>query len=377
MAGFWYPYAGFDEAHQRLCAFANATVGPQCGISFSDGNTIGVVRQPSGATETWLWLNVLTQHIAAPPPPPPKPNGTWGHLKAWFWHAMEIQGEAQMQQSQADLAMGQAIDSTIEKHVWLPIHDFLLRHKLLADGVGVALDVVGVVAGVAFVIVALPELAGGAVAIGTLGLVTGVSAAVGSLVLLGVDGAVFGLEASGNTGRAEEVENSRTIQWLRIGATVMLLPDVAVGGVRALGEIGKLGTEAREAEAATSEAARNAQAARDRVARIANPDKHPGPVNRRLRKAIAFERATQAQEKAAQAAHDRIRITALRDLGIVPGATLGSTGLLAGSPPDLALPAAQREADEAYRRRLAPAAGMPKDVKMEMRVSGHQKVQAP
>ena len=376
MAGFWYPYPNFDDARSRLSAFADATVGPQCGISFSDGNNIGVVRQPSDTTDKWLWLNVLMQHVAAPPPPPPKPNGTWGMLKAWFWHAMEIQGEAEMQQGQADLAMGQAIDSAIEKHIWLPVHDFLLRHKLLADGVGVALDVVGVVAGVVFVVAALPEIAGGAIVIGTLGLVTGVSAAVGSLVLLGVDGTVFGLEASGNRGRAEEVENNKTIQWLRIGATVMLLPDVAVGGVRALGEIGKLGSEAREAETATAEAARNAQAARDRVAKIANPGKHPGPVNRRMRKVAAFERATEDQAKAVQDAHNRIRITALKDLGIVPGATLGSTGLLAGSPPDLALSHAQREADEAYRRMLAPATGMPKDVKMEIRASGHQKVQA-
>ena len=57
-------------------------------------------------------------------------------------------------------------------------------------------------------------------------------------------GTVFGFEVSGNEARAERIENNSTVQWLRIGATVMLLPDVAVGGVRALGEIGKLGNEA-------------------------------------------------------------------------------------------------------------------------------------
>lgn len=51
MAGFWYPYPNFDDARSRLSAFADATVGPQCGISFSDGNNIGVVRQPSDTTE--------------------------------------------------------------------------------------------------------------------------------------------------------------------------------------------------------------------------------------------------------------------------------------------------------------------------------------
>ncbi len=192
MAGFWYPYADFPEARSRLTAFANATIGPQCGISFSDGVSIGVVRQPSGTADAWLWLNIMTQHVAAPPPPPPRPNGTWGKIKA------------EMQKGEADLAMGQTIDSAMEKHIWLPLHDFLIRHKLLADGIGVALDVVGVIAGAVFVVAALPEIAGGAVVIGTIGLVTGVSAAIGSAVLLGTDGFVFGAEISGNEARAEE-----------------------------------------------------------------------------------------------------------------------------------------------------------------------------
>jgi hypothetical protein len=377
LAGFWYPYADFPEARSRLTAFADATIGPQCGISFSDGASIGVVRQPSGTADAWLWLNIMTQHVAAPPPPPPRPNGTWGKIKAFLWHAMEIGGEAEMQKGEADLAMGQTIDSAMEKHIWLPLHDFLIRHKLLADGIGVALDVVGVIAGAVFVVAALPEIAGGAVVIGTIGLVTGVSAAIGSAVLLGTDGFVFGAEISGNEARAEEFENNKTVQWSRIGATVMILPDIAVGGVRALGEIGKLGNEAREATTASAEAARNAEAARARLGKIANPAKHPGPVNRRMHKVAAFQRAVEAQAKAAEDAHNRIRLTALKDLGVVPGSTLGSAGLLAGVPPSMMISSEQRERDEQYRRMLAPTGGMPKDVKMEMRVSGHEKVDAP
>ena len=167
------------------------------------------------------------------------------------------------------------------------------------------------------------------------------------------------------------------MQWMRIGATVMLLPDLAVGSVRALGEIGKLGNEGREAATASADSARNAEVARARVAKIANPQNHPGPVNRRMRKVTAFQPAAEAQAKAAQAAHNRIRMTALKDLGIVPGATLGSTGLLMGAPPSMALTSEQLERDERYRRMLAPTGGMPKDVKMEMRVSGHEKVDAP
>ena len=185
---------------------------------------------------------------------------------------------------------------------------------------------------------------------------------------------MFGFEVSGNEARAEHIENSSTVQWLRIGATVMLLPDIAVGGARALTEVGKLGSEAREATAASSEAARNAEAARARKAKISNPERHPGPVQRRTRKVAAFERAVEAQARAAAEAHTRIRMTVAKDLAIVPGASLGSTGLLMGAPPSSILSPAQRERDERYRRSLAPEGGMPKDVRLEMRVSGHSRV---
>lgn len=275
MAGFWYPYAGFVEARSRLIAFANATVGPQCGVSFSDGASINVIRPPSGTGSTWQWLNILTQHVAAPSLPPPTSRGRWGRLKGFFWHAMEIQGEAALQTSQAQLAMGQMVDQTVETHIWLPVHEFLLRHKLLADGVGVALDVVGVLAGTVFVITALPEIAGATVVVGTAGLVTGLSAAAGSFLLLLADGSVFGLEVSGNKGLAESVESNKTVQWMQIGATVMVLPDVAVGGIRALREIGQLGNEGREAGTASAAAARNVEAARARMGKIAKPPEAP------------------------------------------------------------------------------------------------------
>ena len=74
MGGFWYPYADFEDARRRLTAFADASVGLACGISFSDGRSIGVVRKPATGSE-WLWLNVLAQHVAAPLPPPARPSG--------------------------------------------------------------------------------------------------------------------------------------------------------------------------------------------------------------------------------------------------------------------------------------------------------------
>lgn len=112
----------------------------------------------------------------------------------------------------------------------------------------------------------------------------------------------------------------------------------------------------------------------ERVGKIAQPERHPGPVQRRTRKVAAFERAVEAQARAAAEAHARIRLTVATDLAVVPGASLGSTGLLMATPPALALSAEQRERDERYKRSLAPEGGMPKDVRLEMRVSGQSRI---
>lgn len=52
MPGFWFPYDDFLDARTHLCWFADASVGPQCGISFSDGISISVVRQPMSGSNS-------------------------------------------------------------------------------------------------------------------------------------------------------------------------------------------------------------------------------------------------------------------------------------------------------------------------------------
>ncbi len=96
MPGFWYPYDSFQDARVRLCLFADKTVGSFCGVSFSDGDRLSVLRQPAAAPNgPRLWLNVLVQHISAPAPVPAS-GGLLGTLKGWFWKAMEIEGQAEI-----------------------------------------------------------------------------------------------------------------------------------------------------------------------------------------------------------------------------------------------------------------------------------------
>ena len=374
MTGFWAPYDDFGEARLKLCRLADAVGGPGLGVSFSDGRSICVLRHAAAPGGRSLWLNVLTRHIAVPPPPPPAPSSTLGRLKAWFWRAMEIQGEAEIQQAQAQMAASQAMVEEFRDHVWEPTHAFLLRHKLLADTAGILLDGVGVVAAGVFIFVAAPELlaaaAAGSVMAGV-GLFTGGVASTGALVLFGVDGTIYGAQITGHEAYARSLEDNSTIGWVRIGATIMLLPDLPVGGMRALKEIGTTASEASEAMARGARAdVMTGKATRD-LGNVTNPSRHPAEVARQMARVRGYQAEAAAQMRLVEAANTRIRLVMARDVALFPGATAGGAALLAAAPPGVALSAAQRRRDEEHHSSIAPARGWARDVKLEMRVAGY------
>ncbi len=376
MAGFWSPYDDLDEARTRLCRLADEAAGPQCGVSFSDGRSICVLRQAAGSDGRALWLNVLSQHIAAPPPAPPSApaSGMVGKLKAWFWRAMELEGQAEIDRAQLQLAGNQAMAQEFRDHVWEPAHAFLLRHKLLADTAGVALDVVGVAAAVVFVVAVAPELGAaalaGSVAAGV-GLLTGSAASLGAIVLFGLDGMIYGAEISGNEAYAKKMDDNSTIGWVRIGATLMLLPDLPVGGLRALEEIGQTAGEASEALARTADAQGLAGKATRDLRNVTNPHRHPTEVARQLARVGKYQAEVAAQSRLVEAANAKIRLLFMRDVALFPGATAGSAALMAGAPPGVALSETQKERDEELLRAITPEKGFPKDIRMDIRVIGY------
>ena len=232
MAGFWAPYLSQGDATRRICGFADGALNTACGVTFSDGLSLAVLRQAhADGRGRSQWFNVLAMHVAAPPSAPkPAPQGFVAKAEAFFWSVMEEEGEAQIAQGQAEAAAGQAIYQGVRDNVWEPAHGFLIRHKVLADGIGVAIDVIGVIAGVAFVVAFSPE-------IGAVAAVTGFAAAGGSFLLAGADGAVFATEVTGNKEASEAIESSKVTQWVRIAGTIMTLVDIPVGGVRSLAEV--------------------------------------------------------------------------------------------------------------------------------------------
>lgn len=375
MAGFWAPYDSFEEARSKLCRLADAVGGPELGVTLSNGLAICALRRAIPSQGRSLWLNALTQHVAAPRPPPAS-TGAMGKLKAWFWHAMELEGEAEIQNAQAQMAASQAVVTGIRDHVWKPTHEFLQHHKLLADTAGVALDVVGVAAAVVFVFVfvAAPELAAaaaaGSIAAGV-GLATGAAASTGAVVLFGIDGFVYGAEISGHEAIAKKIEDDPTIGWIRIGATVMLLPDLPVGGIRALKQIGQTTAEAGDALGRTAKAQRLMGNAQRDVRNVTNPSRHPAEVARQLGRVDMYASEAAAQMKKVDAANAKIRILFARDVALFPGATAGGAALLTANPPGVVLNEAQKRSDSRISVAIAPAKGWPKDVRMDVRVMGY------
>ena len=273
-----------------------------------------------------------------------------------------IEGEAEVEKAQAQQASSQALYKIVRDDVWEPAHRFMLRHKQATDFAGVVIDAVGVVAGIAFVVALSPEL-------GALAIVTGVAAAVGSGVLLLADGAVFATEATGHKELSEQIESSHVVQWCRIVGTVMTLVDIPVGGVRALVEVGKLGGEAREALAGARETDSLAEAARARAAKIHNPSRHPGPVNRRLHRVKVLTRQADAQRLAAERLALKRNWVRGRDVTASFAATPTGTAAIVAAPPSMVLTQAQRRSDTDYLKLLEPEHGMPRDMKLELRTS--------
>ena len=360
MGGFWYPYRGAQDALVHLGPFADHAVGHGCGISFSDGRLISVVRRPSGSRG--MWLNVLSRHIATSRPrPKPRPPTAWQKVEHWFEDVMTAYGESQMREAEAKMATSRAVTGYVDRNIWQPAHAWLLRHKLVNDAVGVAADVVGVVAGVVFICTIGPEL-------GVVAVIAGAAAGIGSLVLLGMDGYVLGGEITGHEADTKWIETSENMQWARIVATLMTVPDMAVGGVRALKEVGALAGEAREANVAARTATTASEAERARVARIRNPSKHPHAVQKHLHKARRYAAAANQQLKMANKAARQAANIATRDVTAAYGATPTGAALLAFNPPGVMLTERQKTRDGHLLQQIAPEGGMPRNVRLDMRV---------
>ena len=142
----------------------------------------------------------------------------------------------------------------LNKHVVKPADAFLDRHPLLKDGVIVAADVAGVIAGAVAVYTLV--VAGGTVAV-VVGLIATIVAGVACLFLLYEDGKHIWFTALHDQVGLTQLEAQPDYQWIQAIAPWFTLPDLAIGGRAVV-------REALEAGRKTGEVMSRGQALGDR-----------------------------------------------------------------------------------------------------------------
>lgn len=141
---------------------------------------------------------------------------------------------------------------------------------------------------------------------------------------------------------------------------------MAVGGVQALRDIGKLPGELHEATTMSHAAA---EAQRVRAGKISHPAKHGAAVQKHLHRARRLATEAKVQAKLAHGAARELGAAKLGAVGSFAATPAGASSL-AGLPPDMMLTEAQKRRDKTtLAALLTPEGGMPHDARLDMRVS--------
>ena len=234
----WGPYADQNEARTCLTRFVDRACGPDTGIVWTANGNLYPFRAPKrdgegiGAVSIFEWNK--------PPPPPKPPSGFLSKVRTFIRDALEAQGKAALQESQASLAMSQAMGNVLNR--------MFTAHK--DDGVGVALDILCVALSIALIPTGLGVL--------------GYAGLIGGAFLLGTDGTAYALELGGYDESAESFK--KVTERYRLVATVMTLPDIAYGGARLAKELIEL-KELRAMDRVTAQTAANMSARTANAAR--------------------------------------------------------------------------------------------------------------
>jgi hypothetical protein len=223
----WGPFISALDARQRLTAYVDQTCGREVGVVWASNGGVYPFRAPlrDGAG----YGDVLVfQWSQRPAPPPRPPTGFWNRARRFIKRCLEMEGQAMIAQSQAELAMGQAINKVVSRA--------FTAHR--DDGLGVALDIVCIGLSIALIPTGLGFV--------------GLMGFVGGAFLLGADSYAYALELGGADADAEAFK--KQTEKYRIIATVMTLPDVVYGGFKAVRELQEI-RELRALDEATARAA--------------------------------------------------------------------------------------------------------------------------
>lgn len=211
----WGPFPGPHEASQRLGSLVDGLLDPQVGVAWSSLGELTPLRKPAYDADGFGDVLVFGWDLNIPPPPPQTPSG-WGRFVNFLESALAQMGQAQYEESQAEVAGYQQIGAATAS-----VFKRMFDAKNRDDGLGVGLDILCV--GLSLAALATP--------VGWIGL----AAFAGSVTLLAADGAAYGAELSGHDEAAEGIKEQTQV--IRVCATLMTLPDAFWGGFKTIKEM--------------------------------------------------------------------------------------------------------------------------------------------
>ncbi|WP_118184418.1 hypothetical protein [Paraburkholderia phosphatilytica] len=235
----WEPYCHRPDAAHHLSNFASGVLGHDAGVIFFDGSAstrLKSARADRDGDTTDLVVSVCRAPL----------------FPLAFQGEADPQTVTQMARQHVDgSGTGSVLGSakTLYNRARAPLADFIESHKTAVDGVAIVADTAGVISGG----LAVASIAAGGIALAP---VLGVVAGLAALALLAEDGQMFYYEVTGNEVRKKKLANSWAYKLIETVAPILAIPDMAVGGVRAVGELPtatrEAGQLAEEAQTATT-----------------------------------------------------------------------------------------------------------------------------
>ncbi len=270
----WGPFTDPVDAASHLGPFADQVVGPGFGIAWIAQGKLYAIRKP--AYDGNGFGEIITFEFKGIPAPTAPPPSTGTGVLDWLGHMWQVGSKAVASEARA---AGSAIEGGLAR-VWHNAFD-TKEHRL--DGLGVALDGLGI--GISIVLMSFGPLE-----------VLGAVALIGGAALLVMDGASYVSECAGDDKTADNIKHYTF--YPRCLATLATLPDAIWGVGRVVLDSAEMATKVARSVSTADRAA--ADASRVTAAARGVEDARAASLARR------YAEIGEAAQRRAQAAQNRL-----------------------------------------------------------------------
>ena len=276
----WGPFTDPNDAARNLGPFTDQVLGPSFGIAWIAGGKLHTIRPPKYDSQAYGEIIVFEFAGLPPPSAPPPDNG--GGIIAWFSHVVTAAKDKVVSEVRA---AGQVVENGLAR-AW---QNAVGTQEHRMDGLGVALDVVGI--GASLVLMSFGPLE-----------VLGAVALIGGAALLVMDGASYVSEIAGNDKTADNIKHFTF--YPRCLATLATLPDAVWGVGKVVLDAGEMGLKVARSVSTADRAAADAS----RVTAAARTTQTEIQASKAASLARRYAQIGEAAQRRASAAQARLRV---------------------------------------------------------------------